>query len=79
MVKSLPVTFVLKEVLNGGGRVRCFCVGVCEGYALIDSRKLEGHDYFSQKFLNSPVHPSPLIKNVPSLKHVNCACKLHYW
>ena len=53
VVISLPVIFVLKELLNGGGggRVRCFCVGVCEGYALIDSRKLEGYDYFSQKFL----------------------------
>ena len=70
---SLPFIFVLDR--SGGGRVRCFCLGISEGSCINPFQEVGGPRLFSPK--NSkiprahprpPPPPSPTIKNVPSLK-----------
>ena len=50
---------------GGGGRVRCFCVGICEGSCINPFWVVGGPRLFSQKI--SKISQPPPIKNVPSL------------
>ena len=51
---------------GGGGRVRCFCVGISEGSCINPFWEVGGPRLFSPKFRKYP-NPPPPIKNVPSL------------
>ena len=61
------VTCSLVPVGGGGGRVRCFCVGICEGSCINPFWEERGPRLSSQKISKIP-RPTPPIKNVPSLK-----------
>ena len=52
---SLPVIFCLG---GGGGRVRCFCVGICEGSCINPFCEVGGPRLFSQKISKIP-RPTP--------------------
>ena len=69
---SLPVIFVLDRWgVGGGGRVRCFCLGISEGSYINPFQEVGGPRRFPPK--NSklpPPPPPPPIKNVPSLTNI---------
>ena len=53
---------------GGGGRVRCFCLGICEGSCTNPFWEVGGPRLFLQKISKIPrPTPLPAIKNVPSL------------
>ena len=55
---SLDTTFGYFCLRGSGVRVRCFCLGICEGSVLIQSGKWEGHDLFRKKKIkNASTHP----------------------
>ena len=57
-----PCTLV--PVGGVGGRIRCFCVGICEGSCINPFWEVRGPRLFSQKISKIP-RPTPPIKNVP--------------
>ena len=65
---SLPVIFVLEEV---EGRVRCFCVGICEGSCMRFSQKMSK--------VPQPIPPLPYpIKNLPSYENKNRKLRIQW-
>ena len=61
LLLSLPVIFVLdRRGVGGGGRVRCFCLGISGGSCINPFQEVGGPRLFSQK--NSKI-PRPTYLN----------------